>query len=91
MNKVMLKKVIERKKSELEMPVVYTGRIENSEWKPESLEERYKDIVKVETTDNEEPEATVGEFEFVGGNQNRLVYVRKDVMEMIAIGPQARY
>lgn len=76
----MLKKVIEAKKFEVETPVVYTGKIENSEWKPESLEERYNDIVMVIRTADDEPKQTIDEYEFIGGNTNRLVYVHRDVI-----------
>lgn len=77
----VLKRIVEAKKNDVTEPVVYAGKIENSEWKPESLEERYKDIVMViRTADDEEPEKTVGEYEFIGGNTNRLVYVHRDVI-----------
>jgi hypothetical protein len=76
----VMKKVIEAKKFEVEMPVVYTGRIEDGQWIAESLKDRYKDIVMVIRTADEEPEKTIGEYEFVGGNTNRLVYVHRDVI-----------
>lgn len=82
MSKVeLVKKVIEAKRADVMEPVVYTGKIENGEWKSESLEERYENIVRiVKVTDGEEPEAAIGDFIFIGGNQNRVVYVKQDAL-----------
>lgn len=83
MNKVeMLKKVIEGKKAEVEMPVVYTGRIEEGQWVAEGLKDRYKDFVKtVEVIDDEEPAKVIDGFVFMGGNANRVVYIRDSVVD----------
>jgi hypothetical protein len=79
--KEVIRKIVEAKKAEVEMPVVYMGKIENGEWVSESLIERYQDIVMVvKVTEGEEPEVTIGDFIFVGGNQNRVVYIKQDAL-----------
>lgn len=77
----VMKKVIENKRMEVEEPVVYKGYIKDGKWIAESLIERYKDFVKtVEVIDGEEPAKVIDGYEFVGGNQNRLVYIKQDVL-----------
>ncbi len=82
MSKVeLVKRVIETKKNEVLEQVVYAGKIKDGKWVPESLHEKYENIVKVvEVMDDQEPEKNIGEYEFIGGNANRLVYVRKDMI-----------
>jgi hypothetical protein len=80
--KEVIRKIVEAKKAEVERPVVYTGRIENGQWIAESLRERYKDIVKiVEVIEGVEPEKVIEGYEFIGGNSNRLVYMRKEFVK----------
>lgn len=78
----VMKKVIEAKKFEVEMPVVYTGRIEEGRWVSESLYDKYNDIALVVKVDEEdqEPVKVIDGYEFVGGNQNRLVYIKQDAL-----------
>jgi hypothetical protein len=81
----MLKRILEAKRTEVEAPVVYAGKIEGNRWKSESLEERYKDIVKiVEVIEDSEPEKAIEDYEFIGGNANRLVYIHKRVCGTVA-------
>lgn len=82
MSKVeLVKKVIEAKKNEVMEPVVYSGRIENNRWIAESLHDKYNDIVRVvEVEEDQEPAKVIDEYEFIGGNTNRLVYVHRDVI-----------
>ncbi|WP_164703602.1 hypothetical protein, partial [Escherichia coli] len=82
MSKVeLVKKVIEAKKNEVMEPVVYSGRIENSRWIAESLHDKYNDIVRVvEVEEDQEPAKVIDEYEFIGGNTNRLVYVHRNVI-----------
>jgi hypothetical protein len=77
--KEVIKKIVEAKKAEVLEPVVYTGKIENGVWVAESLYDRYRDLVKVvEVIEDSEPEKVIEGYEFIGGNSNRLVYVRKE-------------
>ena len=82
MNKIeVLKAIVEAKKNEVMEPVVYSGRIENNRWIAESLHDKYNDIVRVvEVEEDQEPAKVIDEYEFIGGNTNRLVYVHRDVI-----------
>src|SRR5438045_1199341 len=69
----LLKTIVEAKKNEVTEPVVYTGRFEEGQWMATSLKDRYQDFVKtVEVIDDEEPEAAIDDFIFVGGGGGRL-------------------
>jgi len=84
MNKTeLVKKLIEEKTAELAVRPVYTGRIdEEGQWTPTSLHERYQDFVLVVPAPEEgEPVPTIGEYEFVGGNSNRIVYIHRSIIK----------
>lgn len=78
----VMKKVVENKRMEVEEPVVYKGYIKEGKWIAENLIERYKDFVKtVEVIDGEEPAKVIDDFVFMGGNANRVVYIRDSVVD----------
>lgn len=83
MNKTeLVKKLIEEKTAELAVRPVYTGRIDEGQWTPTSLHERYQDKVLVVPAPEEgEPVQTIGEYEFVGGNSNRIVYIHRSIIK----------
>lgn len=83
MNKIeVLKAIVEAKKNEVMEPVVYSGRIENNRWIVESLHDKYNDIVRVvEVEEDQEPAKVIDDFVFMGGNANRMTYIRDSVVD----------
>ena len=82
MNKIeVLKAIVEAKKNEVMEPVVYSGRIENNRWIAESLHDKYNDIVRVVEVEEDEPAKVIDDFVFMGGNANRVVYIRDSVVD----------
>lgn len=78
----MLKRIVEAKKNEVMVSVVYSGRIENNRWIAESLHDKYNDIVRVvEVEEDQEPAKVIDDFVFMGGNANRVVYIRDSVVD----------
>lgn len=74
-------RLVEAKVAEVNRSKVYVGRIEDGKWQSESLLDRYTDLVMVvEAPEEGEPAPVIGDYEFIGGNGNRLVYVKQSII-----------
>lgn len=78
----MYQRLLEEKTQVINEKRVYVGKLsESGQWIPDSLAIKYQELVRIEQAPEEgDPKLAIDEYEFVGGNSHRVVYVRKDVL-----------